>query len=326
MRRREFLVSMAGSMAAVSARAQAPPKQYRIALVMPAGSRESPAFVPFLPELGRLGDVEGQNLLVEYFSAEGHVERYADLARQVVGRNPDVIVTFGIMAPILMSETQTIPIVAVLGDPLALGLVKSLARPGGNLTGPSTYGIEVEGKRMELLKEAVPSAKRVAMLGTQILAGDAYAPAWSKRREDAAKLGISLIETLLRDATPQEIERGFADLAQQHADAVLLSTEGAFSPQAALIIRLAQENRLPAMYPVGFFTELGGLMAYTPDLAEVGRLFADYVHRILHGEWPGDIPINRATRFKLKLNLKAARAINLTVPQSLLARADEVIE
>lgn len=317
---------MAGSMAAVSAWAQAPVKQHRIALVMPAGSRESPTFPTFLPELARLGDVEGQSLLVEYFSPAGHVERYDDLARQVVDRNPDVIVTFGTMAPALVSETHTIPIVAVLGDALALGLVTSLARPGGNLTGPSTYaGIEVEGKRMELLKEAVPSAKRVAMMGTQVLAGDVYAAAWSKRREYAAKLGISLVEALLRNATPQEIERGFGELMRD-SDAMLMGPEGVFTPQARLIIQLAQEHRLPAMYPAGFYTELGGLMAYTPDFAEVGRQLADYVHRILHGEWPGDIPINQATRFKLKINLKAARAISLTVPQSILARADEVIE
>src|SRR6266542_1190287 len=139
---------------------------------------------------------------------------------------------------------------------------------------------------MELLKEAVPSAKRVAMLGTQTLTGDAYAPAWSKRREYAAKLGISLVEALLRDATPQEIERGFAEFMRD-SDAMILVSEGVFSPQARLIIQLAQENRLPAMYPLGFYTELGGLMAYTPDLTEVGRQLADYVHRILHGEWPG---------------------------------------
>jgi putative ABC transport system substrate-binding protein len=230
------------------------------------------------------------------------------------------------MAPMLISETHTIPIVAILGDPVAAGLVTSLALPGGNLTGPSTYaGIEVEGKRMALLKEAVPSAKRVAMLGTQILAGDVYAPAWSNRREYAAKLGISLVEALLRDATPQEIKRGFAELMHD-SDAMLLVAEGVFNPQARLIIQLAQENRLPAMYPFGFYTELGGLMAYTPDFAEVERQLADYAHRILHGAWPGDIPINQATRFKFEINLQAAKALGLTVPPSLLARADEIIE
>jgi putative ABC transport system substrate-binding protein len=222
-----------------------------------------------------------------------------------------------------MSATSTIPIAAGLAD-VAVTQVTNLARPGGNLTGVSPYvESEFEGKRLALLKEAVPSVSRVAAISMQTEGYDVWR---SKLREYAGKLGISLIDVVLRDATPLEIERGFAELAQHRPDAMLLSPEVAFIGQARLILRLADENRLPAMYPYAVYTEFGGLMTYTMDPGELGRQLAEDVHRLLHGAKPGDIPIYQATRFRLTINLKTATALGLTVPQALLARADEVIE
>ena len=218
MTRRDLLASLVAA-AAWPARAQAPPKQYRIAIADPATTasewRNLPLYRPLLPELRRLGDVEGVNLEVEYFTAEGHVERYADLARRVVERAPDVIVCLtDDLVPDLMSETRTIPIVAFMANPDFVGLVTNLARPGGNLTGVNLYaGIEIEGKRLQLLKDALPSASRVAVLNTR--AEPVYEKWWRpKLQEYAAKLQMSLTEVLLSDPSPPEIERGFAELAR----------------------------------------------------------------------------------------------------------------
>jgi putative tryptophan/tyrosine transport system substrate-binding protein len=329
MRRRDLFTLICVSAVSWAAWARAAAQRYRIAVLFPAGSeedwRKNPAARQFFAELGRLGEVEGENLTVEYFTGEGQVERYADLARQAAEQKPDVIVTVGTMTRALLPASGTIPIVTTFGvQPTLFPGVKSLAHPGGNLTGVSLYGgSEQHGKDLQFLKEAVPSAKRVAYLFVA-----KHIPAWflSQEGDDAAKLGMALIPVGLRDGTPQEIERGFAELTRQHADAIFLDADGAFLQSARLIVRLAQENRLPTMYLVPAYIELGGLMAYTIDLEEFGRRVADDVHQILHGTKPGDIPIYLPTRFKLTINLKAAKAIGLTVPPSTLAQADEVIE
>jgi ABC-type uncharacterized transport system substrate-binding protein len=330
MRRRNLLVLLFGSAMAWHAWAQRPAKPYRIAIADPAFTagewRNLPLYRPFFTELRRLGEVEGVNLQPEYLTAEGHAQRYAELARQVVRRDPDLIVCLtGDLVPALLSETRTIPIVAFLANPELYGSVENFARPGGNLTGVNIYaGIEIEGKRLALLKEAVPSASRVAVLNTR--AEPAY-PLWRpKLLEYAGQLGLSLIEVLLSDPSSSEIAQGFAELVQQHADALVLGPEPAFNTHARLIIRSAEQNRLPTMYPYQSYAEAGGLMTYTYDPAELGRQVAADVHDVLHGAKPGDIPIYQATHYKFIVNLKAAKAIDLTVPQSLLARADEVIE
>jgi putative ABC transport system substrate-binding protein len=288
--------------------------------------RSAVGYRPLFPELRRLGDVEGVNLEIEYFPAEGHVERYADLARRVVERAPDVIVSLtGDLVPYLMSETRTIPIVAFMANPVFVGVATNLARPGGNLTGVSIYaGIEIEGKRLQLLKEAVPSASRIAVLNTR--AEPVYG-AWQPKLHDYAKeLQVSLTEVLLRDPSPPEIERGFAELARTRPDALLLGPEPAFGMHAGLITQWVEQSRLPAIYPYTAYAEHGGLMTYTYDPAELARQLADDVHRVLHGAKPGDIPIYQATRFKFMVNLNAAKAIGLSFPPVVLARADEVIE
>jgi ABC-type uncharacterized transport system substrate-binding protein len=332
MRRREYLGLICGAVAAGPSWAQAPVKQYRMAIAAASAAtlddwQKFPLYRPILPELRRLGDVEGQNLIVEYFTAAGHVERYGELAQQIVRRKPDVILVEGDYLSALLKATHTLPIVFAIADPVAMGQLRSLGRHGGNLTGVSVIaGIEVEGKRLELLKEAFPAVSRVATLTTPLMRGPAYAQWGAEVRAYAAKLHLSLIEVALQDATPQEIERGFAELTQRRAHALLLDPEAAFNPHAGLIVRLAAERRLPTMYPYIFAVRQGGLMTYTFDPAELARQLADDVHRVLHGAKPADIPVYQPTRFRLTINLKAASAIGFTFPPQFLARADEVIE
>jgi len=300
---------------------------------VPSGNPDDPpdrngwgsAWRAFFRELRRLGYVEGEDLIIERYSAEGHHERYADLAREIVARNPDVIVTG--TNPVVIAfkaATSTIPVVAFMLDPLHAGLVTSLSRPGGNLTGITLdAGIEIWGKRLQMLKEAIPSTTKAAFLGMREgwegSSGQAL-------REAGDRLGISLVFTLPQQGTPSEIERAFAAMEQQRPDAVLVSGEGDLYAHRQLIAELAEKNRLPAICPYRDYVEAGGLMAYAVDLAELLRRMADDVHQILKGAKPGDIPIYQPTKFELLINLKTAKALALTLPPAVLARADEVIE
>jgi putative ABC transport system substrate-binding protein len=332
MRRREFLAGLLLAAATRAAWAQQRATQPRIAIFHPAipaalltETGGGSAWRAFFGELRRLGYVEGQNLSIERYSAEGHHERYADLARDIVARNPDLIVTG--TNPVVIAfkaATSAIPVVAFMADPLKAGLVTSLARPGGNLTGITLdAGIEIWGKRLELLKEAVPSTTRAAFLamrdGWEGSFGDAM-------RDVASRLEISLISMLPNTGTTSEIERVFAVMAQQRPDAVLVSGEGDLYAHRQLIAELAEKYRLPTMCPYRDYVDAGGLMAYTVDLAELLRRMADDVHKILQGSKPGDTPIYQATKFQLLINLKTAKALSLTLPPALLARADEMIE
>jgi putative ABC transport system substrate-binding protein len=326
--RRDFTAGLMLAPGTRSAWAQTPAKQHRIVVVGGAhlaGWREDPIWRNFLPELRRLGHVEGNNLVIETFSAEGRFERYADVAHQAVSRNPDVVVAGNNdLVNALRSEAGTIPIVALMEDPLSSGLVTSLARrPGDNLTGVSfDAGVEIWGKRLELLKQAVPSASRIGILGTVLRPANQL----QLLQEAGAALGVSLIEMTLDAATAPEIARSFAALAEQRADAALISSGHGLARQSQLIVGLAERHRLPAMYEAPIFAEAGGLMTYAPDVADLGRQLADDVRQILDGTKPGDIPIYQAAKFKLVINLKAANALGLTLPRSLLLLADEVIE
>jgi putative ABC transport system substrate-binding protein len=310
--------------------AQERAKQHRIAIVIPAGpvaSIDDPGrllYRAFWEELRRLGDVEGKNLTVERYSGEGRPEGYADLAREVVSRNPDVIVAgTNPIALAARAASGTIPIVWIGGDPIRDGLATSLAHPGGNITGVSVYvGVEIWGKRLQILKEAVPSASRVAFLEIRT---DSAANE-GQLQEAGQRLGISLIDMPLQESTPSEYRRVFSEIAQERPDAMIVSSDGALVPYRQLIVELAEKSRLPAMYPWGYHTEVGGLMAYESDLRELGRRMADDVHKIFNGAKPGDIPIYQPTKFELVINLKAAKALGLTIPPALLASADEVIE
>jgi putative tryptophan/tyrosine transport system substrate-binding protein len=334
VRRREFITLLGGAAAAwpVAARTQQPATQHRIAIFHPAipttlitETGGGSAWRAFFAELRRLGYIEGENLIIERYSAEGHHERYADLAREIVTSNPDLIVTgTNPVVIVFKAATSTIPVVAFMLDPLKAGLVTSLARPGGNLTGITLdAGIEIWGKRLEMLKEAIPSTARAAFLGMR----EGWEGSSGQVLRDAgSQLGISLVFMLPQNGTPSEIERVFAAMEQQRPDAVLVSGEGDLYAHRQLIVELAEKNRLPAMCPYRDYVEAGGLMAYTVDLAELLRRMAVNVHQILKGAKPGDIPIYQPTKFELLINLKTARALDLTLPPTLLARAAEIIE
>jgi putative tryptophan/tyrosine transport system substrate-binding protein len=331
MRRRDFTIGLLLATAAQSLPAQERAQQRRIAIVIasgPATRVDDPAsryWQAFWEELRRLGDVEGQNLTVERYSAEGRPEGYADLAREVVNRNPDVIVP--ISPPIMQAvsaATATIPIVGS-GAYTELGQVPTLARPAGNITGITvTVGYEICGKYLQILKEAVPSASKVAVLDMDNGADRQH------RREALEKasrvLEISLTDMLLQQSTPSEYQRVFAEIAQARPGAILVSDISELVPYRQLIVELVGKSQLPAMYPFRLYVEAGGLMSYGTDLVEVWRHLADALHKVLNGTKPGDIPIYQPTKFEFLINMKAAKALGLTIPPSLLALADEVIE
>ena len=332
MRRREFLAGLllaAASPASWAQQRAAPPRIVIFHPAIPASllteTGGGTAWRAFFGELRRLGYIEGQNLIIERFSAEGHHERYADLAREIVARNPDLIVTG--TNPVVLAfkaATSAIPLVAFMVDPLKAGLVASLARPGGNLTGITLdAGIEIWGKRLELLKEAVPSTTRVAFLAMREGWEGSFGEAM---RDVAGRLGVSLISMLPNMGTVAEIERVFAAIAEQRPDAVLVTGEGDLYAHPKLIVELAEKYRLPTMSPYRDFTDAGGLMAYTVDLAELLRHMAGEVKQILNGAKPGDIPIYQPTKFELLINRKTAKALGLTLSPTLLSRADEMID
>jgi ABC-type uncharacterized transport system substrate-binding protein len=221
------------------------------------------------------------------------------------------------------AATGTIPIVWIGGDdPIQGGLATSLARPGDNVTGVHIFaGNEIWGKSLQILKEAVPSASKVAFLTTRTVVEDKQ-----QLREASRRLEISLMPMLLEEATPSQVQHVLAEIAQERPDAIIVSATGELFPYRQLIVQLVEKCRLPAMYAWREFVEVGGLMAYAADLGELGRRMADDVHQILNGARPGDIPIYRPTKYELLINLKAAKALDLTVPPALLAAADELIE
>jgi len=332
MRRREFTAGVLLVAATRPAWAQPRVTQRRIAIFHPAiptalltETGGGTAWRAFFRELRRLGYVEGQNLIIERYSAEGHHERYADMAREIVGRNPELIVTG--TNPVVIAfraATSAIPVVAFMVDPLKAGLVASLARPGGNLTGITLDpGIELWGKRLELLKEAIPLTAKTVFLAMR----DGWEDSFGQALQDIGKqLGISLTAVLPQAGTPGEMERVFAAMVQQRPDAILISGEGDLYANRQLIVELAEKHRLPTMCPYRDYVDAGGLMAYTVDLAELLRRLADDVHQILNGAKPGDIPIYQPTKFELLINRKTANALGLTLPQALLSRADEMID
>ena len=274
-----------------------------------------------------MGDVEEQNLTVERYSGEGLPEDFADLAREVVSRNPDVIVAIGPPITLAVSAaTGTIPIVAS-GTHTSSGIVPSLARPGGNITGVRVEEHEINGKRLQILKEAAPSASKVAFLDIRTFWESAGGQQVREELRKASRLlQISLIDVLVQESTSSEYQRVFDEIARDPRDAIIVSSTSELFPYRQLIVELAEKSRLPAMYGFREWVEAGGLMAYGPDLVELWRRLANDVHQILNGVKPGDIPIYQPTKFELVINLNTAKTLGLTLPPALLARADEVIE
>lgn len=334
MRRREFITILGGATAIwpLSAGAQQPAKMSRIALVLSAGEvstingSDKMAFRPFFEELSRLGYVEGQNLRVERYSGEGRTERCPELARHVVDTHPDLILTVGGRLSLdFKMATATVPIVTMVIDPIAMGLTASLARPGGNITGVTiSGGLEVIGKRMGLLVEAVPKLSTVGFLASRPFWEDARGAA---ARDAAKSAGIALAPAVLGTAfNAAEYERTFMSFKQDRTDALMVSEEPEHTTYRALIVELAAKSRTPTIYPLREFVEIGGLMAYSPDIADIFRRFPIVIDKILKGASPGDIPFYQPTKFELSINLKTAKALGLEMPAMLLARIDEVIE
>jgi putative ABC transport system substrate-binding protein len=334
MKRRDFIALLGRSTAACSlaARAQQPTTQHRIAIFHPAipaslitETGGGSAWRAFFGELRRLGYVEGRNLIIDRYSAEGHHERYAALAQEIVTRNPDLIVTGTNPVVIAFSTaTKTIPVVAFMLDPLRAGLVQSLAQPGGNITGITLdAGIEIWGKRLQVLKDALPATANAAFLGMR--EGWEGSPG-QVLQAAGRRLGISLVLMFPPQGTASDIERVFTTMEQQRPDAVLVSGEGDLYAHRQLIAELAEKHRLPAMCPYRDYVEAGGLMAYAVDLAELLRHMASEVDQILKGTKPGAIAIYQPTKFDLLINRRTARSLGLALSPTLLARAAEIIE
>jgi len=282
-----------------------------------------PIHAAWLSGLREKGWIEGKNLLVEYRYAP---DRLPALAAELVGLTPDVLVAPGPRAvQVLKSETSNIPIVFVaVADPLGLGLVQSLARPGGNITGVATMVPDDFGaKRLEILRELVPSASKIAILINpnnpmhRLNLGEFLS-------RTAERLGVTLLT--VEATTPDELDVGFASAAAQHADAVLDMGDTLTFFQAPRIVALAAEYHLPTGYLFRRCADLGGLIVYGPDFADLYRRAAGYVDKILKGTKPADLPVEQPTKFALVINFKTAKTLGLTVPPSLLVRADEVIE
>jgi putative ABC transport system substrate-binding protein len=283
---------------------------------------------PFLDALqqglSETGYVEGQNLAMEYRAAEGHYDRLPALAADLVGRKVDVIVTPGIVATRAAKDTtSTIPIVFTgVGDPVADGLVASLARPGGNLTGFSNISSELTPKRLELLCELVPQARVIALLVNPNQPGDRII---RDVQEAARAMGIQL--PILRAGTESEIDAAFASLVELHVGGLLVASGGPFFfSRREQFLALASRHAVPASYTWREFAAAGGLISYGVKVTDSFRQAGRYAGRILKGAKPADLPVQQPTTFDLVVNLKTAKALGLTVPPSILARADEVIE
>jgi putative tryptophan/tyrosine transport system substrate-binding protein len=278
---------------------------------------------PFVAGLRELGWVEGKTIAIEYRSAKWNHELFDDLAEELVRMKVDIIVTAGgETAPMAVRRaSSTIPIVmAVSNDPVAAGLVNNLAKPGGSVTGMSLMTPELGPKRLELLKEAAPRVSRLAVL---------WNPTFSKaelRATEAAarKLGVTLKPMEVRNA--QDLSRVFAGLEKEPPDALTMFFDPLSTGYRELIADFAKKHRLPTIFGAKEFAQAGGLMSYAPDVPDLFRRAAGHVDRILKGAKPADLPVEQPTKFELVINLKTAKALGLTIPQSILLRADEVIE
>ncbi len=283
-----------------------------------------PFWEPFLEGLRELGYVEGQNIALEYRPTEGQADRLPDLAAELVRLNVDVIVTVSSTPATLAAKraTTTIPIVMVgVGDPLRTGLVPSLARPTGNLTGSSQLAPQVSGKRLELLKAAVPTCSRVAFLWNP--ANPAQIHHFHDVQEAARILGLTLQPLEVR--VSDDLDRAFAAIARERPDALLITGDPVHQLHVGRIIDFATKMRLPSMYQLQENVIAGGLMSYGASLPELLRRGAFYVDKILKGAKPGDLPIEQPMTFELIINLKTAQALGLTIPPTLLFQADEII-
>ncbi len=327
MRRRDFLGIATGAAAFPLLAARAQQKRLPVVGILAAASPDNAGaqrmLAAFRKGLGEFGYVDGRNIAIEYRWAEDYYDRLPALAADLVDRKVDVIVTEGGDPSVVAAKqaTSTIPVVFHTdGDPVASGLIASLARPGGNLTGVSLHSLAA--KRIELLSELVPRARAIALLinPNNPAAGDEI-----RNSQEAASIkGVQL--RVVKAGNDSEIEPAFAGLGEIGAGGLVVAASPIFSRRMAPIVALASRNAIPAIYSGRAYVEAGGLLSYGSNLAEVYRLKGIYTGKILKGAKPADLPVEQPAKFELVINLKTAKALGLTVPPSLLARADEVIE
>jgi putative ABC transport system substrate-binding protein len=328
MRRRDLMLFLGGGLTLAGAgRAQqkAMPVIGVLGSGSPRGRAASPPSVTALRQgLSETGYVEGQNVAIEYRWAEGHYDRLPALAADLVRRKVDVIATSGGASSALAAKTATsaIPIVFVAADPVGAGLVASLARPGENLTGLSILSSELTPKRLELLSELVPQARVIALL---VNPNNPNAERVMRDVQEAARAkGVQL--PILKASAEDEFETAFASLVQLQAGALVVGADAFFNSQRAQLVALASRHAIPAIYEWREFPAGGGLISYGTNLTAIYRQVGIYVGQILNGAKPTDLPVQQPTKFELVVNLKTAKTLGLTVPQSILARADEVVE
>lgn len=331
MDRRTFLLAVATGALVTPFAAQAQParKVYRVGLIFttsPVSEMEGsepvhPNARAFVHRLRELGYMDGRSIVIERRSAEGKFERFGDIIADLLRLNVDVMVTVEAeMTRRAARVTKTVPIVFVTSeDPEQAGLVGNMARPGGNVTGLTTIGQEIAGKRLQVLKEAFPAVSRIAYLGLR--------SNWEGLEGRSLRVAASVVgvTVFLAEHGPTQYEQAFA-LIRQRADAVIPANNAPNVANRGLIVDFLAQNRLPAIHPYRMFVDAGGLISYGTDLPEVFRGMAEYVARILEGATPGDLPIQQPTKYQLVINLKTAKALGITVPPSLLLRADQVIE
>ncbi len=322
MKRRDFIAASAALLVSPRRlRAETPPRRvgYLDGVLL-----NLPIFKVWQDSLREHGWIEGRNLVVDYRSAEGHAERISALAAELVALKPDLLVAPGPQVALaLKSATAAIPIVFVaVFDPVATGLVQSLSRPGGNVTGLATY---VPGdfiaKRIEIFRELIPGASKIAILANP--GNPSHRLVLAEIPRAASSFGVAL--PVVEATTAEELDTAFASAVTQHADAMIVFGDNLINQEAPRVIALAAEHHLPAIHLFRQFAN-GGLIVYGPDIADLFHRAGGYVDKILKGTRPSDLPVEQPTKFELVINMKIAKALGLTVPPSLLVRADEVIE
>ena len=324
MRRRDFIILLAGAMGGWPSALRAQQKAMPVIGYLSIGS-PGVLLAAFRQGLSETGYVEGQSVAIEYRWAEGHYVRLPALAADLVARKVDLILASSGPGPALAAKraTATIPILFTsVGDALVLGLVASLARPGGNLTGFSVMTTELMAKRLELLSELVPQARVIALL---VNPNNEFSHTWIGTVQEAAR-AKGLQAPILKAATEGEIDAAFASLVQLRADGLVLGADPFLSNRREQVVALASHHALPAIDQLREFAEAGGLMSYGPSITAAYRQVAAYAGKILKGAKPADLPVQQPTTFELVVNLTTAKSLGLTIPPSILARADEVIE
>jgi putative tryptophan/tyrosine transport system substrate-binding protein len=319
-----ILVAMGSLVASAGSSGQPAPGMHRIAYVNvgPAAANASNV-AAFRDELRELGYIEGRNLIIDFRWGDGRVERLPGLIEELLALKPDLVFSTGGQPTILAvkAATSTLPVVFITGDPVAEGVVSSLSRPGGNLTGFAALAQDLEGKRLELLRELLPAARRVALIWNPSTPSSVKA----KLGAQAAALRLGMSVQWFEARNPGELPPILASIPVQSVDAMMLLADPVLGFERATVLTFAAQHRLPAMYFWREFVEEGGLMSYGASLTTVYRRAAHYADKVYHGAKPADLPIEQPTTFELAINLNTAKALGLTVPQSLLLRADEVI-